>query len=329
MRYVLEGSVRKVGNRVRVTAQLIDGENGNHIWAERYDRELEDIFAVQDEISETVIGAIEPELSRAEQQRAARKPPESMDAWDLYQRGLWHMWRFSSNDRAESQRYFNRAIEIDPNFASTYAALAYTHAVIFINGESDTPIEELNAAFEVARKAIAIDEQDAIAHWALGIVYFFRRDFASSIDALRNSIEINPGFAQAHFTMGMVLANTGRPREGLTHLDEAGRLSPRDPLSWVGMVARLYAHYFLEDYEQAAAWGLKAVRDPKSVFWAHALYAATLARLGRADEVEAAVAELLKVSPQFSLAFAARTAPLDEIRLALALDGFREAGIPE
>ncbi len=160
-------------------------------------------------------------------------------------------------------------------------------------------------------------------------MYFFRRDFASSIDALSNSIEINPSFAQARFTMGMVLTSSGRPREGLTSLDEAERLSPRDPLTWVGMMARLNAHYFLEDYEEAAAWGLKALRDPKTIFWAHAVYAATLALLGRTGEVEAAVAELLKVNPQFSLAFAERTGPFDEIRLAIVLDGLRKAGVPE
>jgi adenylate cyclase len=138
VRYVLEGSVRKAGNRVRVTAQLIDATTGNHIWAERYDRELDDIFALQDEITETIVAAVEPELGSVERERARRKPPESLDAWDLYQRGLWHLFDDVKRDSlAEAKQLFQRACELDPGFAAAHAELAYTHVAEIIRGLSD------------------------------------------------------------------------------------------------------------------------------------------------------------------------------------------------
>ena len=152
VKYVLEGSVRKVGNLVRISVQLIDGRTGNHIWAERYDRGLEDIFAVQDDITLSVVGTIEPEISRAEQERARVKPPGSLHAWDYHLRGLWHLWRFSRTDVIEAQVQFRRAIEIDPAFGPSYAALSFAQLQIFNQGLSDNPAASLHDAFDTARR---------------------------------------------------------------------------------------------------------------------------------------------------------------------------------
>ena len=177
VKYVLEGSVRKVGNLVRISVQLIDGRTGNHLWAERYDRGLEDIFAVQDDIALSVVGTIEPEISRAEQERARAKPPASLHAWDYYLRGLWHLWRFSRTDVIEAQVQFRRAIEIDRDFGPSYAALSFAQLQVFNQGLTDNPAAALHEAFDTATKAIAVDDRDPLPHWARAFVFLFRREY--------------------------------------------------------------------------------------------------------------------------------------------------------
>ncbi len=157
VRYVLEGSLRKAGNRVRVTSQLIDATTGNHIWAERYDRELDDIFALQDVITETIVAAIEPELGAVERERARRKPPGNLDAWDSYQRGLWHFYGDRTRDGvAEAKRLFERACELDPGFAAAYADLAWAHTVDITLGLTDDPESSLDQASRAAEKAVVV-----------------------------------------------------------------------------------------------------------------------------------------------------------------------------
>jgi TolB-like protein len=171
VRYVLEGSVRKSGERVRITAQLIDGATGNHLWAERYDRNLEDIFEVRDEITQTVVGALGPELSRAEQDRARRKPPDNLNAWDLVQRGLWRLWRFNEEDNTEAIALFKSAIEADSDLSSAYSGLSYALIVNLTRGYTAWSVDKLEAARAAGRKAVDLDGGDAFAHWALGTAY--------------------------------------------------------------------------------------------------------------------------------------------------------------
>ncbi len=156
VRYVVEGSVRKGGERVRITAQLIDAATGNHIWAERYDRDLADTFALQDEITETLVATLQGEVGEFERERAHRKPPESLDAWDSYQRGMWHLWRFNATDLAEARRLFQRAADQDPNFAQAFAALGYTLYVQVVQSHADSPLETLDQALRFANQAIAL-----------------------------------------------------------------------------------------------------------------------------------------------------------------------------
>ena len=162
VRYVVEGSVRKGGERVRITAQLIDAATGNHIWAERYDRELSDIFALQDEISETLVAAMQQEVGEFERERAHRKPPGSLDAWESYQRGMWHLWRINAEDVAEARRLFQRAADLDPNFALAVAAWGYTLVVEVVRSYADFPLENLDQAMRLANQAVALDDKEAI-----------------------------------------------------------------------------------------------------------------------------------------------------------------------
>jgi adenylate cyclase len=330
VQYVLEGSVRKAGNRVRITAQLIDATTGQHVWAERYDRELEDIFALQDEITETIVAAIEPELSAVERERARRKPPESLDAWDLYQRGLWHMYRFAKEDNLEAQRLFRRSIEIDPNFASTHAHLAYTLHIAAIMDFDEQGSESLDKALSAGREAVALDEKDAMGHAFLARVYAMRREHDLAIEEAEIAIDLNPSLAQAYFGLGFALTFSGRMEEAITQLEKATRLSPHDPNLWSFVVVRGWAHILMRQFEDAAFWSRKAVRMPNTQFWTQATLASALGHLGRSEEAQRAVADLYRVKPDFSLALVADILPFAESgHRELFLDGLRKAGLPE
>ena len=230
VRYVLEGSVRKAGNRVRISAQLIDASDGNHIWAQRYDRELADIFDVQDEITLTIAGAIEPELAQIERERARRKPADNLDAWDLSQRGLWHMWQFSEDDNAEARRLFRRAIDIDPRFAAAHANLSYSHYLDSVLAYSDSPQQSFALAETAAKQAIAIDDKDAMAHCALGRALSSQGDYPAAIAELRTALDLNPSFTLAHLGLGVALQFPGQPAQPVLDSAPPPRLAPLTPV---------------------------------------------------------------------------------------------------
>jgi adenylate cyclase len=177
VRYVVEGSVRSAGERIRVSVQLIDAEARHHIWAERYDRELQDIFAVQDEIAQTITAALIPEIDQAEQERAHRKPPQNLSAWEYYQRGLRHMYRFALDDLVEAKQLFEGAIQRDQDFAAAYSGLAYALLQEVMYSEPEHPNELLIQALDVARKGVVLDDHDAFAHFVLGRVHIMHREF--------------------------------------------------------------------------------------------------------------------------------------------------------
>jgi adenylate cyclase len=226
VRYVIEGSVRKGGERVRITAQLIDAATGNHIWAERYDRDLSNIFALQDEITETLVGALQTELGEFERELAHRKPPESLDAWETYQRGLWHLWLYSAKDLAEACRLLQRATDLDAGFTQAFAALGYALFAEVGLSYADSPVETLDEALRIANKAVALDDKEAMAHFALGRVHTLRGEYDGSIAELRTAIDLNPSLAIAHFGLGVTLWLTEQFEEAISECDTAIRLSP-------------------------------------------------------------------------------------------------------
>jgi adenylate cyclase len=333
VRYVIEGSVRKAGSRVRITAQLIDATTGRHVWAERYDRGLEDIFDLQDEMAQTIVGAVEPELSAAERERAARKPPESLDAWETYQRGLWHLWSFTRDDMAEAQRLFRRVHELDPVFATAYAFESYSHYLDAMLGFAKIPGESLEAALTAAKKALALDDKDPVAYFALGRVYMMRGEHDASVAELETALELNPSLAQAHHGLGFALTLSGRLEEAAEALDNAIRLSPRDPILWGTMCFRSVTCNLLQQYEAAADWARKAVHEPRAAgggYWSHAVLASALGNLGQIEEARDAVAEALQRKPDLSLAYLKTTLPTKQPGgLESYLDGLRKAGLPE
>ena len=301
VRYVLEGSVRKAGNRVRVTAQLIDAMTGSHIWAERYDRELDDIFALQDEITETIVSSIEPELGAFERELARRKPPENLDAWDSFQRGLWHFFTYQTRDGlAEAKRQFQRACKLDPGFATAYAELAWTHIADIHRGFADDPEVSLEQAATAAEQAVALDARDPVAHFAAGRVHIFKHAYDSGIAEMETALDLNPNSDRAYYCLGLAMLYAGRPDESIPHLESAIRLNPRNPILWAYYDVLGRAFFNLGNYEEAAEYLKKATQQPNASFLPFAHSAATLGHLGRIDEARRMFAEGKKRQPDFS-----------------------------
>ena len=206
VRYVLEGSVRKSENRVRITAQLIDGATRNHVWAHRYDRDIDDIFALQDELTETILAAIEPAMQQAEQERAKRKPPENLDAWEAYQRGMWHLHRRLDQDTEAAFQLFERAIALDPSFAAAYCGLSFSFTLGSYLSFDEL---DLDAAFAAARKAVELDQSDPDARTALGVAYYVARNHDMATAELEMSIDLNPSSAYSHHQLAGALVMSG------------------------------------------------------------------------------------------------------------------------
>jgi adenylate cyclase len=297
VRYVVEGSVRRGGERVRVSVQLIDATTGNHVWAERYDRALDDIFALQDEITETVVAAIEPELGAAERERAHRKPPESLDTWEAYQRGMWHLWRFTREDSVEARRLFQQATARDPDFAPAHAGFAYGHFLADLFGYPDADLEE---ALRAARRAVALDDKDATSHFALGRVYHALFDHGAAIEELEAAIRINPSFALAHYALGYALLAPGRFEEALRELDLAQRLSPHDPALWAFESVRGATLALSGDLEGGLVDARKAARRPTAGLGAFISLAAILGHLGRASEAREPLKTIRRLKPDIT-----------------------------
>jgi TolB-like protein/class 3 adenylate cyclase len=328
--YVVEGSVRKAGNRVRIAAQLIDGASGNHIWAERYDRDLADIFAVQDDVTATIAASIEPELGAVERQRAERKPTQNLNAWDCYHLGLSHMYRFDRDGNREAQRLFRRAIAFDPTFAAPRARLAYCMVLEMVYFDATPVRESLDEALATARTAVSLDDKDAFSHLAVARVHLARREYTEALARCMAALDLNPTLAQAHCAIGDALCYAGRLEEAIPRFEEAIRLSPQDPWRWAFLSYEALARILLRQYEQATASARAALRVPNCQYWANAHLVAALGHLGRKDEASGAVSELLRRKPDFSCGYAEEHLFYLEspAQLEHYLEGLRKAGVP-
>jgi tetratricopeptide (TPR) repeat protein len=328
--YVLEGSVRTIAARVRINAQLIDGESGNHIWAKRYDREVEDIFAVQDEITEMIVGAIEPEMGRAERERATAQRPENLQAWGLYQRGLWHTYRRTRDDLAEAQRLFRAAIEMNPRLAAAYAGLEEAYFFQIFGGYVDSPNDAKDEAVRAARRAVELDDQDAFTHFALGRSHALKGEYESAIAEVEIAIALNPSFAPAYYSLGNSLTILGRASEAIPHIESAMRLSPHDPYFGQFMLRMSETLFYMEEFEESVEWARRSLRQPNVQWTRWAMLASALSRLGKEEEAHRCVDPLLRLKPEASVTFV-RDVWLhnDSEPFARFLDGLRKAGLPE
>jgi adenylate cyclase len=308
VRYVLEGGVRRSGSRVRVTAQLIVAESGNHIWADRYDRALEDVFAVQDEITLAVVAAIQPAVADAEQRRALRKPPESLDAWAAYMRGLWHEGQGSTESHEQAKRFFQRAIELDAAFAPPYAALAYAYL-------SDGDVFATLPLVEAARlsagwawKAIAIDPEDADAQSTTAAVAMIAGNPAEAHERLRLAKASNPNSPCVLSCEGFILLFTGQPMEARQAIMASLRVDPRGPRTPGTMQQLAISHYYERDYIKAVEAARRTVARYPSFHLTYRWLAASLGQLGYKDEAQDALRVAIELSRE-SFEFYTRQRP--------------------
>lgn len=325
--YVVEGSVRKSGDRVRITVQLNDVATGSHIWAERYDRNLADVFAVQDEITEAIVAAIEPQIYAAENFRAQRKPPGSMDAWDLVMRGLSHYWRVTRQDNVVAQALLEKAITIDPNYGQASGVLATSYTFSAHMGWADmttvSPIAE-----RAALAAIRADSEDPWAHFSLGSVYLFARRFDDSLAEFELALRLNPNFAQAQGYYGVTLTYCGRWEKSHSAARRALRLSPRDPFSAIYFGIAAYSQFAGRNYDEAMRLSREAIRQRADCVGGHRVLTAAAGMAGLDDVAKVALQELRRAQPNISLAWIANHMPikLDADREHY-LEAFRRAGL--
>ena len=327
VRYVLEGSLRKAGNRVRVTAQMVEAETGNHIWAERYDRDPADIFAVQDEISMAVTTAIAPAVADAEVYRALRKPPGNLDAWAAYQRGLWHMSRADAEDNALAETFFQQAIDLDPNFAGGYKGLALAHNNSASVYGTRSAQEAFASAEALARRAVALDPADAEARARLGMTVWMQGEFEAALAEVDRALALSPNLAYAHGIRGSTLVFSGQPKDGVAALEAAIRLDPRDPNQAARVNHMAFGLYLCRRYEAAIEVAKRGIRSYPKHPMCYRWLTTALGQLGRIEEAMETLRQAMDIAPASFATFARGGIPWCRPEVhANWLDGVRKAG---
>ena len=328
VRYVLEGSVRKAGERVRITGQLIDAETGAHIWAERYDRDLTDIFAVQDEITSEIVAHVAPEISLAEAERASRRQATELGAWELFQRGMWHFNRFTSDDNAKARAIFAEATAADPKMALPVAWTAVTHIMDLVLDWSEDRAQSVTACMSTAKRAVALDPREPASHAMLAGALVLHRQPQAAVAEGTHAVKLNPSFAFAHFVLAWALIYAGRPSQAVCEFETASRLSPRDPFLTYFWAVQSLAHIVLREFDAAIDCAQRALRDnPDNVRALHRL-ACALGHKGDLEAARAALEESRRVLPDPTPEFFEASYPFTDPKdLAFFLDGLRKAGL--
>ncbi len=344
VRYVLEGSVRKANGRVRITAQLVDATTGGHLWAERYDRDLKEIFALQDEVARKIVAALAARLAKTtvstsdpsqsalvanltkvEKGRVAHKHSGNLRAYDYFWRGRWYFQHLTEKTNDQARLMFERAIDLDPEFAPAYALLGLTHLQEWSLGWSQDP-QSLEQAFEIAQRAVALDDSLPLGHQILGEVYLWKKQHEQAIAELEKTIALNPNDAEGVLGLGSILNWAGRPEEAIGLVKKAMRLNPMCPVSYFWNLG--HAYFLTERYEEAIEIFKKVLDRNPNFLPAHAYLAASYSELGRHEETRAEAAEVRKLSPQTSLeAWRQRLPYKDQAVLERLFDGLRKAGV--
>jgi len=305
VRYVLEGSVRKAGDRVRITAQLIDAITGHHLWAERYDRELKNVFALQDEITMKILTGLQCELTEGEQACVLGKGTENYEAYVKILQGREHIYRMNREGNVLARQSFEEAITLDPEFAVAYTYLAWTYLLELLIGLSDSPEQSMARAIEFAQKALALDDSLADAHALSGSIYLVQRQWEKAVAEGERSVALNPNSADNIGLLGMTLYSVGRPEEAIVLFEKATRLNPMPP-DW--LLENLATAYRMTGrYEEAIAEFKRVLHRNPDYLSAWLNLAVIYSMLGRGKETRAAVAQVLRLDPKFSLEHYAKT----------------------
>jgi TolB-like protein len=329
--YVLEGSVRKAATRVRITGQLVDATTGAHLWAERFEGTVDDIFELQDQMAASVVGAMAPQLERAEIERAKRKPTESLDAYDCYLRGIANLNQGSREAIAEALPLFHRAIELDPGFASAYAMAAWCCFWRKVNGWMTDRAQEIAEGTRLARRAVELGRDDAVALTRGGhALAHFVGDLDGGIALLDRALVLNPNLAPAWFLGGFLRAWHGESDGAIEHIARAMRLSPLDPEMYRMQAGMAMAHLFAGRFDAASSWAEKAFRNLPSFLMVVSIIAASHALAGRMDEARLAMHHLRQLDPALRISNLTDWLPIHRPEdLATFVDGLRRAGLPE
>ncbi|MCH7474379.1 MAG: tetratricopeptide repeat protein, partial [Gemmatimonadetes bacterium] len=333
VRYILEGSVRKVGNRIRITAQLIDAKSGAHLWAQHSDRELTDIFQLQDDITQSVTATIEPKLVAAEGVRSQNRSPEDLGAWGLVMRALTHYGRMTTKESEAAIEILRKAVKQYPDYGPAHSLLAFMllvsgHVGWIPESHGYYYADELaQQATVLAHRACELDNDDPWAHLALGYLAFTERRTEKTVREYMRAIELNPNFATAYGYLGWALVFDGQSDNALEYFQQALRMSPHDPLIAFFCSGTGVAHYFARRYDEAIEWTGRAIAERPGFTAAHRIHCASLAQAGKTEETRTAVAKLKELQPTISIAWIEQHVPYTSRAMPHFLDGMRKAGI--
>lgn len=328
--YVVEGGVRKLGQQLRVTVHLIESQGGRLVWAEQYDRTLEQMLQVQDQITTTIAARIEPGIGSAERLRTERIPPQSLQAWDCFRLGTKHFYKSTSEDNLEAQRFFRRAIALDPDLAQAYGFLSYAMILRMLYFDAEPKEEQLKEALAIAKKGVALDGQDALVRFTYGRALLAQRAYGDALAELEEALSLNPALPVVYCGLADSLAYEGRFAEAMPYFEKALSLSPHDPQRWAFYSYGALAYIFAGKFEEAQKWAWNATRFPNAHYWPFAHRLAALGHLQRTEELSTAIAELLQRKPDFTARFARERLfyVRNSAHLDVYVEGLRLAGIP-
>jgi len=328
VRYVVEGSVRKSGSRVRITAQLVDATTGGHLWAERFDRDLTDIFAVQDDVTAHIVSALPLNLSPADRKSIAAEHTDNPEAYDCFLRGRELFWLFTKEANREAMTLFRRAIELDPRFAPGYAFVASALGTDYVNGWSPSPAQTLEEAESAARLAVELDERNPGALSALAWVSLWARRFDEAVSAAEKTIALAPNYAEGHNVLGLILHYVGRSEEALKYFERAVALDPYYPGAWLHFQA--LADYQLGRYPEAVGLLTRRIQRNPGTDASRARLAASYGQMGMIEEAREAWRELLRVNPDYSIEQRRKVLPYkNPDDFERVVEGLRKAGLPQ
>jgi len=297
--YVAGGTVRLGEGKAVVSVEVIEVANARIVWTDVFEHELDDMFSALDDIGNSIVAAIAKEIEAAEQNRAVLKAPDSLNAWEAFHRGLWHMYRFTREDNLLAQRFFRSSLRLDPTFARAHAGMSFTHwQNAFQRWENRE--EETRLALEAAGQSLLADEHNPSSHWAMGRALWIRGSQEESLHELERAVELSPNFALGHYTLAFVHSQSGDPKLAIGSADQSRHLSPFDPLLFGMLAARGMAHVRLGEFEEAAQWAVTAAARPNAHVIIRAIAAHCLGLAGRIEEGRALVASIRKTHPNYS-----------------------------